>query len=157
MQAFTEHVLTRRKKRLLTQKMKQQAKHWLRDWAEAILWAVCMVLLINQYLFQMYRIPSGSMSGTLEVGDIFATGTPSGVGAAHPLGLLKVGDVVEVGIEKIGSIKNRVVAEKYPFHRFIPFPRFYLQRAAFFAVEELIGNIYIESIWFAKLVSWWKL
>lgn len=67
---FTEKALTLRKKRRLTQKMKQQSKHWLRDWAEAILWAVCMVLLINQYLFQMYRIPSGSMSGTLEVGDM---------------------------------------------------------------------------------------
>jgi 2-keto-4-pentenoate hydratase/2-oxohepta-3-ene-1,7-dioic acid hydratase in catechol pathway len=31
---------------------------------------------------------------------------------AHPLGLLKPGDVVEVGIEKIGTIKNKVVAEK---------------------------------------------
>lgn len=68
--AFAERVLTRRKKRRLAQKMKQQSKHWLRDWAEAILWAVCMVLLINQYLFQMYRIPSGSMSGTLEIGDM---------------------------------------------------------------------------------------
>lgn len=68
--AFTERVLTHRKKRRLTQKMKQQTKHWVRDWAEAILWAVCMVLLINQYLFQMYRIPSGSMSGTLEIGDM---------------------------------------------------------------------------------------
>lgn len=70
LQNITERALTRRKKRRLTQKMKQQAKHWLRDWIEAILWAVCMVLLINQYLFQMYRIPSGSMSGTLEVGDM---------------------------------------------------------------------------------------
>ncbi len=68
--SFTEHVLTHRKKRRLAQKMKQQAKHWIRDWAEAILWAVCMVLLINQYLFQMYRIPSGSMIGTLEIGDM---------------------------------------------------------------------------------------
>lgn len=67
---FTEKALTKRQKRKLAQKMKQQSKHWLRDWAEAILWAVCMVLLINQYMFQMYRIPSGSMSGTLEVGDM---------------------------------------------------------------------------------------
>lgn len=66
----TQRFLTRRKKRRMTQKMKQQTKHWVRDWAEAILWAVCMVLLINQYLFQMYRIPSGSMSGTLEIGDM---------------------------------------------------------------------------------------
>jgi len=48
---------------------------------------------------------------TLEVGDIIATGTPSGVGNAHPLGLLKVGDVVEAWIEGIGSLRNRVVAE----------------------------------------------
>jgi len=68
--SLVERVLTRRKKRRLAQKLKQQSKHWLRDWAEAILWAVCMVLLINQYLFQMYRIPSGSMSGTLEIGDM---------------------------------------------------------------------------------------
>jgi len=70
LESFTERALTLRKKRRLAQKMKQQSKHWIRDWAEAILWAVCMVLLINQYLFQMYRIPSGSMSGTLEVGDM---------------------------------------------------------------------------------------
>ncbi len=70
LQAFTERYLTLRLKHRLAQKMKQQAKHWLRDWIEAILWAVCMVLLINQYLFQMYRIPSGSMSGTLEIGDM---------------------------------------------------------------------------------------
>ena len=67
---FTERVLTFRKRRRLKQKLKQQSKHWLRDWLEAILWAICMVLLINQYLFQMYRIPSGSMSGTLEIGDM---------------------------------------------------------------------------------------
>ncbi|HOZ73280.1 MAG TPA: signal peptidase I [Spirochaetales bacterium] len=70
LESFTERALTRRKRRRLAQKKKQQAKHWVRDWAEAILWAVCMVLLINQYLFQMYRIPSGSMSGTLEIGDM---------------------------------------------------------------------------------------
>lgn len=66
----TERHLTKRLKRRLSQKRKQQAKHWIVDWLEAIVWAVCMVLLINQYLFQMYRIPSGSMSGTLEIGDM---------------------------------------------------------------------------------------
>lgn len=70
LQSITERILAVRKRRRLSQKMKQQGKHWLRDWVEAILWAICMVLLINQYLFQMYRIPSPSMSGTLEVGDM---------------------------------------------------------------------------------------
>jgi 2-keto-4-pentenoate hydratase/2-oxohepta-3-ene-1,7-dioic acid hydratase in catechol pathway len=52
---------------------------------------------------------------TLEVGDIFATGTPSGVGAAYVKngvsGLLKVGDVIESGIQNIGTMRNVVVSE----------------------------------------------
>lgn len=49
---------------------------------------------------------------TLEPGDIVATGTCSGVGIAmKPPGLLKVGDVVETEIEKIGTLRNTVVAE----------------------------------------------
>jgi 2-keto-4-pentenoate hydratase/2-oxohepta-3-ene-1,7-dioic acid hydratase in catechol pathway len=49
---------------------------------------------------------------TLESGDIIATGTPSGVGMAHRSGLLKVGDVVETGIEKLGSMRNRVTSRQ---------------------------------------------
>jgi 2-keto-4-pentenoate hydratase/2-oxohepta-3-ene-1,7-dioic acid hydratase in catechol pathway len=37
------------------------------------------------------------------------TGTPSGVGwFMHPTGYVKHGDEVEVTIEKLGSIKNKV-------------------------------------------------
>jgi len=47
---------------------------------------------------------------TLVPGDIIATGTPSGVGAAmQPPVFLKAGDRVEVEIEGIGSISNPVV------------------------------------------------
>ena len=42
---------------------------------------------------------------TLEEGDIIATGTPSGISPIVP------GDTVEVEIEKIGILKNTVVAE----------------------------------------------
>lgn len=49
---------------------------------------------------------------TLEPGDILATGTPSGVGAAmDPPAFLKIGDVMRVEIDGIGHIENRVVAE----------------------------------------------
>ena len=48
---------------------KQKAKKPLVDWIEAFLWAACMVLLANQYLVQAYRIPSGSMIDTLNIGD----------------------------------------------------------------------------------------
>lgn len=46
---------------------------------------------------------------TLEPGDIIATGTPSGVGKGFkPPRFLKPGDVVEVEIEGIGILRNRV-------------------------------------------------
>jgi len=49
---------------------------------------------------------------TLEVGDIIATGTPSGVGfARNPPIFLKAGDVCEIDIEKIGVLRNACVVE----------------------------------------------
>jgi acylpyruvate hydrolase len=51
-----------------------------------------------------------SQSFTLEPGDIIATGTPCGVGFARsPPEYLKAGDVVEVKIERIGTLRNRMV------------------------------------------------
>jgi 2-keto-4-pentenoate hydratase/2-oxohepta-3-ene-1,7-dioic acid hydratase in catechol pathway len=48
---------------------------------------------------------------TLEPGDVILTGTPAGVGAAQsPPRWLRPGDVVEVEIEKIGSLRNPVRA-----------------------------------------------
>lgn len=47
---------------------------------------------------------------TLRPGDIILTGTPGGVGHARkPPRYLQAGDVVEVGIEGIGELRNRVV------------------------------------------------
>jgi 2-keto-4-pentenoate hydratase/2-oxohepta-3-ene-1,7-dioic acid hydratase in catechol pathway len=49
---------------------------------------------------------------TLEPGDLIFTGTPPGVGIARkPPILLKAGDIAEVEIEGIGTLKNPVVAE----------------------------------------------
>ncbi|MDC7233453.1 MAG: signal peptidase I [Spirochaetales bacterium] len=66
---FTEKVLTRRKIRIYKKKKRQQAKNPVLDWLEAFLWAAMVVLLINQYLFQAYQIPSGSMKDTLLIKD----------------------------------------------------------------------------------------
>ncbi|MGH3171379.1 MAG: fumarylacetoacetate hydrolase family protein [Trebonia sp.] len=45
-------------------------------------------------------------------GDVIATGTPGGVGFARtPPVWLRPGDVIEVSIEGLGTIRNRVVAE----------------------------------------------
>lgn len=63
-------------------------------------------------IFDIPKLVSVLSQGmTLEVGDVIATGTPSGVGSAHKLGLLNVGDTVEAGIDGIGVIRNRVIAE----------------------------------------------
>jgi len=50
---------------------------------------------------------------TLRPGDVIATGTPGGVGFARtpPVWLLP-GDLIEVTVEGIGTISNRVVAEE---------------------------------------------
>jgi len=68
-QSITEKYLTYRAKIRRIKKEKRKAKNPVVDWIEAFLWAACMVLLINQYLVQAYRIPSGSMIDTLNIGD----------------------------------------------------------------------------------------
>ena len=50
---------------------------------------------------QLLEFITASM--TLEAGDVVATGTPVGVGPMIP------GDVVEVEIEGIGTLKNQVI------------------------------------------------
>jgi acylpyruvate hydrolase len=54
-------------------------------------------------------ISSLSTDMTLEVGDIVATGTPSGIGhTRNPPVYLKPNDVVEVVVEEVGTIRNVV-------------------------------------------------
>jgi 2-keto-4-pentenoate hydratase/2-oxohepta-3-ene-1,7-dioic acid hydratase in catechol pathway len=54
-----------------------------------------------------------SQTMTLEPGDLIATGTPAGVGVARrPPSFLADGDVVEVEIESLGRLSNRVQLER---------------------------------------------
>ncbi|HZQ93948.1 MAG TPA: fumarylacetoacetate hydrolase family protein [Candidatus Sulfotelmatobacter sp.] len=62
----------------------------------------------------IFRIPALihfiSAAITLEPGDIIATGTPDGVGVFRkPPVFLKAGDVMEVEIEGLGTLRNRLV------------------------------------------------
>jgi signal peptidase I len=68
-QKNTEKFLTWRKRRKLYKKEKQRRKNPVLDWIEVILSAVIIVFLINQYFFQAYQIPTGSMIHTLEIED----------------------------------------------------------------------------------------
>jgi 2-keto-4-pentenoate hydratase/2-oxohepta-3-ene-1,7-dioic acid hydratase in catechol pathway len=50
---------------------------------------------------------------SLAPGDIIATGTPDGIGAKRtPPVWMKAGDVLEVEISGIGTLRNRVVDEE---------------------------------------------
>jgi len=69
LEAVTTDFLGRARKARRVRKEKTRAKNPLLDWAKAFLWAAGVVLLINQYLFQAYQIPSGSMIDTLLIGD----------------------------------------------------------------------------------------
>lgn len=50
---------------------------------------------------------------TLKPGDIISTGTPPGVGfARRPQVFLQDGDTVELFVERVGTMRNRVIAEE---------------------------------------------
>jgi 2-keto-4-pentenoate hydratase/2-oxohepta-3-ene-1,7-dioic acid hydratase in catechol pathway len=66
----------------------------------------------NQLIFTIADLVAYvSQVCTLLPGDVIFTGTPAGVGAARkPPVFLKPGDIVEVEIEKLGLLRNPVIA-----------------------------------------------
>ena len=46
-----------------------QAKSKIREYAESILWAILLAIIIRTCLVQSFKIPSGSMEDTLVIGD----------------------------------------------------------------------------------------
>jgi 2-keto-4-pentenoate hydratase/2-oxohepta-3-ene-1,7-dioic acid hydratase in catechol pathway len=68
-------------------------------------------------VFKLPRLIRDLSAGAeLEPGDVVLTGTPSGVGFGRdPKEYLKVGDVVEVEIERIGTLRNSI--EPRPAYR----------------------------------------
>jgi 2-keto-4-pentenoate hydratase/2-oxohepta-3-ene-1,7-dioic acid hydratase in catechol pathway len=64
----------------------------------------------GQMIFRIPRLIAELSRGmTLEPGDVIATGTPDGVGFARtPPEFFKHGDIVEISIQKIGTLRNAV-------------------------------------------------
>ncbi|HEX7012022.1 MAG TPA: fumarylacetoacetate hydrolase family protein [Steroidobacteraceae bacterium] len=67
----------------------------------------------SQMIFDVPRLIEYCSTFTrLEPGDVIVTGTPGGVGSRRQPPLwLKPGDVTEVEIERVGLLRNRIVAE----------------------------------------------
>jgi acylpyruvate hydrolase len=66
---------------------------------------------IDDLIFDVADLVSMISAGiTLETGDIIVTGTPSGVGAARkPPLFMKAGDVCEVHVERVGTLRNPII------------------------------------------------
>lgn len=64
----------------------------------------------DQFIFPIDTIIEQLSKGmTLEPGDVIATGTPAGVGKGfNPPKFLQIGDEVEITIENIGTLKNKI-------------------------------------------------
>ncbi|MDD9985681.1 MAG: signal peptidase I [Spirochaetaceae bacterium] len=69
LQRGTERLLTGRRRRKLRRRERHRRRNPVVDWLDAIGSAVLIVLVINQFLFQAYKIPSQSMRPTLEISD----------------------------------------------------------------------------------------
>jgi 2-keto-4-pentenoate hydratase/2-oxohepta-3-ene-1,7-dioic acid hydratase in catechol pathway len=64
----------------------------------------------EQFIFSIEKVISVISQGTtLEPGDIIATGTPAGVGKGFkPPRFLNKGDVIEISVEGLGTLRNRI-------------------------------------------------
>ncbi|MFC0189185.1 fumarylacetoacetate hydrolase family protein [Fictibacillus aquaticus] len=64
----------------------------------------------SDFIFSIEKTVSELSKGmTLEAGDIIATGTPAGVGKGmKPPVFLKEGDIVEITVEGIGTLRNEI-------------------------------------------------
>lgn len=68
----------------------------------------------KHFIFPVEEVISVLSKGmTLEPGDIIATGTPAGVGKGfNPPRFLKAGDTIEISVEGIGTLLNKVVKDQ---------------------------------------------
>lgn len=76
-------------------------KPWYREWSEALIVAVVLALIIRTFLFQAFKIPSGSMLDTLLIGDhllvnkfIYGTHLPFSEGRSLAIRHPQRGDVI---------------------------------------------------------------
>ena len=50
-------------------KSEDRAKHWAREWLDALVWAAIAAIILRTFFFGAYRIPTPSMEKTLLTGD----------------------------------------------------------------------------------------
>ncbi len=66
-QAAQETKKSRRQKR--KDEQHEKAKHWAREWMDALIFAAVAAIIIRTFLFEAFRIPTPSMEKTLMTGE----------------------------------------------------------------------------------------
>ena len=54
---------------IAAKKPSKQKKPWYKEWAEALIFAAILAIIIRTFVIQAFKIPSGSMEDTLLIGD----------------------------------------------------------------------------------------
>ena len=111
----TEKYLTYRKRVKETEKRrKKTVKGEIFSWVDAFVFAIIAVLLINQYLFQLFVIPSPSMVDTIEVGDRVVVSKMSYGTELYPAGSKIFDSTKHVGRDDIITFYNPEYDSKGP-------------------------------------------
>ena len=115
LECTAEKRLTRRKQ--LKAYQKEQKHSILREiwsWVDALIFAIFWVILINQYLFQLFVIPSPSMVSTLNVGDRVIVNKDSYGIELYPAGKKVLTDTRSVQRDEIITFYNPEYDSKGP-------------------------------------------
>ena len=138
------------------------------SWVDALIFAIFWVIIINQYLFQLFVIPSPSMVHTLEVGDRVIVNKDSYGVELYPAGKKVFTDDRRVQRDEIITFYNPEYDSKGPFFDILsqvvymgtltlvnidrnddgtPAERLYVKRAAGMGGDTIVfddGNVFIK-------------
>ncbi len=116
LECTAEKRLTKRKRQKAYAKSKKRtvlSEIW--SWIDALIFAIFWVILINQYLFQLFVIPSPSMVDTLNVGDRVIVNKDSYGVELYPAGKKILTDTRRVQRDEIITFYNPEYDSKGPF------------------------------------------
>lgn len=112
----TERYLTRKKQvREYNRTKKRTVLGEIWSWIDALIFAIFWVIIINQYLFQLFVIPSPSMVHTLEIGDRVIVNKDSYGVELYPAGKKVFTDGRRVQRDEIITFYNPEYDSKGPF------------------------------------------
>ena len=111
----TERKLTKRKQqKAYIKSQKHTVLSEVKSWIDALVFAIFWVIIINQYLFQLFVIPSPSMVSTLNVGDRVIVNKDSYGVELYPAGKKVLTDTRRVQRDEIITFYNPEYDSKGP-------------------------------------------